>query len=184
MVTTKIKKNAHKIAYIAYSFKDLNLFQIVNLLHMPGVDINAAIWYAQEIGLIELKLLSDGKYGNDIEKVNAPTEWVFGDDINDLTESILYCVTNLAKDEVDIEEKAMDQWLAGYPHQDILVAIQLLLESEALSKYVINDKDEKGTDNKYSFYTLTENKDKQWGKKQFKVDPTESKGKKKGQTVH
>lgn len=177
METTKILENAHKVTYLVKTypkktFKDVLDEKgqvidngIVSLLAMPAIDINSAIWCAQGYGW-----LGEPDPETDIMPLlGEPSEWKFGDSLDRLKETILYAFSELAKKETDLEEFHITQWLAGYPTQDMLIAMKHLLETKHLAEYELTDpKDKKST---YKFYSLFENGEQMWGRKSFKVQP-------------
>lgn len=162
MTTQKMLQNANKVVYLASQFPDHTLTQLIGLLQMPSIDINTAIWKAIELGWLSKP---DSETGH-IKVLQKPERWYFGEDIDDLQTTLLYAFEELATQETDMEEYSINAWLNGYPTHDFLVAMRVLIEDKQLHEYVIED-----GKNKYTFYTLYRNKDKLWGRKQFKSDP-------------
>lgn len=157
--------NANKLAFLIKVFPEKKVEEILDLLQMPPIQSNAGIWLAQELGW--LSEVQDAK----ISFVAAPDKWEFGDITENLIDQIEYCFKHLAHDETDLEEKWLTDWLTGYPPQEILIAMHYLLDERVLSEYEIVDHNKKLGDSTYKFYTLFENLEQRWGKKQFKIDP-------------
>lgn len=168
MVTKKIRYNAHKVAYLANQFPNHKLKQLVDLITLPQIDINAALWYAQELGLIK----GINKDTEEVERGETPTEWDFGPEVAELETLLVYCVKQLGSDEADMEEVYMSNWTNGYPSHDVLIALKHLVNQKILATYELTDvqEDEDGQDasSTYTFFTLFKNRSKKWGKKQFK----------------
>lgn len=182
MKTKKIMENACKVTFLIQQYPEKKLPEILSLLQLPALDINAAIWAAQDMGWINEP---DDKTGY-VELIEAPLTWSFGDSIYNLKNSLLYCFEKLAKKEQDLEENYINQWTQGYPAHDVLVAVKSLLVDRRLFEYELLDqqRNEKGKlqfDKKgepimdpYIFYTLWENAEQEWGRKQFKTDLPEA----------
>lgn len=161
-------ENAHKIAFLVEQYPKHKMSQIIDLLQMPLLDVNAGIWTAIELGLFVLdkdnvKLLEKSPEG----------KW-FGKDVEELEEKILYCLTQANKGQSDLEEHTFGSWVSGYPAHNVLIAMRRLINQHLVAEYVIDD-----GENKYTFFTLYENRDEKWGRKQFKTDPLAKKEKKK-----
>lgn len=167
MSKLNMTENANKIAFLVESYPKHTMSQIIALVQLPAIDINAAIWYATELGFI----------GEPDEKtgvpplLNRPMVWNFGEAEGDLEDELVYCFKQLAKKETDLEENYLSNWTAGYSNHDTLIAVKSLEQEGVLAQYQIEDKE-----NKYIFFTLAENKDKLWGQHQFKENPLASKG--------
>lgn len=180
-VSTKALNNAHKIAFVMKHYPEKKLPDMITLLELPAIDINSAIWLAEAKGYIShpdqekgmLQYLADPEDG-----------WDFGQPVNDLRMSIVFCLATLASKETDLEEFFISKWTMGYPVIDVLVSMKSLLVEGTLGEYEIKDHrvDEKGNQmfaedevtpimDNYIFYTLAENVDKRWGEKDFKKLP-------------
>lgn len=157
--------NAHKLTFLVKEFPEKTVEEILDLLQMPPIQSNAGFWTAQDAGW--LSSVKDNK----IEFLKAPEKWQFGDITEGLIDQIEYCFRRLARDETDLEEKWLTDWLTGYPPQEILIAMHYLLDQRILAEYEIIDHNKKLGDSTYKFYTLFENLENRWGKKQFKIDP-------------
>lgn len=162
MVTPKLTENAHKVAYLVEQYPEHTLTQILGLLQLSSIDKNAAVWTARDLGLIS----EPDPETKRVALLEKPKQWVFGQDEYDLEQLILFAFRQLAKQETDLEEVYLANWTYGYPAHDVLVAEKRLTECGLLATYVIED-----SDSTYTFFTLNENKDKLWGRKQFKKDP-------------
>lgn len=162
MINVKIFNNANKVAFLVYRYPEHTMQQIIKLLHIPAIDINAAFWQAVEAGYLnELDPETDM-----ITIKRLPTKFEFGDTVNDLRDALIYSFTNLARKETDLEEQYLSNWVGGYAPHDIMIAIGSLLVEKKLAQYVIED-----DGNKYTFFTLYKNREKLWGRQQFKTDP-------------
>ena len=89
--------------------------------------------------------------------------------LDHIYESVRNVVYYFNEKEMDIEEGLMWQWLNGIRPLMIEFTIDDLVMGNKIAKYDLTDP--KDAENVYTFLTLPENKDKQWGTKQFKVAP-------------
>lgn len=178
MITEKMRHNANKIAFYVQQYPEKKVSEMLAVLELPAIDINTAFWAAQELGWIS----EPNKEKDSVELLSVPEIWDFGDNVAELEEALLYAFARLATKETDLEEFYISQWTEGYPKQDVLVAIKHLLVERKLAEYEVKDAsvDEKGNKvykdgeqvmETYIFYTLYENGEQMWGRKQFKVDP-------------
>lgn len=170
-ITDKMRENAHKITYLVSVYPDKPLSEIIQLMQIPAIQINAAIWAAIELGYI-----------NEPDEDNAPATlasppepYVFGEFEEELEASLIYCFSKLLKKEQDMEENYLSSWTAGYGSHDTIIAMKRLLANNVLAEYEIED-----GENVYKFYTNYDTCEQLWGRKQFKVDPKPPK-KKKGE---
>lgn len=163
----RITENAHKIAYLIFCFPTLALTEILDLMKVPPIDHNTAIWKARELGLI-----TDIKNGK-LEFIEAPAKWTFGQFEEALEDELLYAFAQLTKTETDLEEHYLSEWTIGYQTQDVLIAMRRLTEKNLVWQYDVTDVDQDGTPNVYQFFTAIDNKGKDWGKKQFKTAPAD-----------
>lgn len=164
---TKTTQDAHKVAYLIQQFPKHTMAEIIALLVMPAIDINTAIWAAQDMNLIGEPDEKTGK----AELLEPPKSWDFGTDEKHLENVLLYCFGQLAKKETDLEETYLSNWTNGYTAHDVLIALRRLLESRQLAEYQIDDTDKQGVVNAYTFFTLYDNREQLWGTKQFKEPP-------------
>lgn len=178
IISEKMRANAHKIGFYMQQYPDKRMNDVISLLGMPAIFINSAIWKAQGLGFIaepnketgEIKFLAEPDGG-----------WDFGEDVADLEAALLYSFATLATREEDLEEYFISQWTTGLMGMDVLVAMKHLLVTKMLYEYELKDqqRDDKGhkvwADDEvtpvmetYIFYTLFENAEQEWGRKQFK----------------
>ena len=161
-----IRENANKLGYLRVKYPDLNSEKLLDLLQVSGFDKNAAIWLADELKFIE----TDTKSGT-MSVGKAPETWDFGPDVAALQETIVYCFQQLAKRQTDMEEHFVTNWLASYPPQDTICAMQQLVDNRVLFEYILTDDSKALGKSEYLYYTLYENSEMQWGKKNFKKAP-------------
>jgi hypothetical protein len=162
-----MQDNANIITFLVQQFPDFTLDQLVDpesglLSQMPGLEVNAALWQAQELGW--LKQNKNGMF----KVLEVPVTWQFGETINDLQDEIVYCFKQLGKSETDIMETFFSQWTAAYKAHDILVAMKQLLNDGVIVQYMLTDDAPKVGKSVYTFFTSKENDGKEWGRKQFK----------------
>jgi len=91
---------------------------------------------------------------------------------------MVYTAQKFAIEEMDIEEEILSQFTMGHEPQDVEIAMKLLLQEEKLKTYRIIDSVvvKKATkkraaevaESAYTFYTLPENYEKEWGRQNFK----------------
>lgn len=174
----KVLNNAHKITFVMKHYPDKKLPDLLTLMAMPAVDINSALWAAEDLGYITQP---NKKTGELAFKAEPKDGWDFGQSVKDLQGSLLYCMSVLARTQSDLEEFFISKWTAGYPVIDVLVAMKSLLVTNRVTEYELQDqrRDEKGhlmfeedentpLMDTYIFYTLPENAAHQWGKLSFK----------------
>lgn len=115
-----------------------------------------------------------GDFKRDEEKdMLVDVQWLdrvsSSEQLDSIYESVHNVVSYFNAKEMDIEEGLMWQWLNGVRPLMIEFTIDDLVMGGKIVKYDLTDpKDEKSV---YTFLTLPENKDKQYGRKQFKVAP-------------
>lgn len=163
----KTIQNAEKLAYLIKEYPAQKVAEVIKLIHLPSIDINAAIWAAVDLGLIRQP---DEKTGF-AEFLKAPVEWDFGSDERHLENLIMYCLKKRAEKEQDIEEFFLTTWAMGYGPHDLLIATKRLLERKEIASYDIEDKTNKKAPSTYTFFTLYGNSEQLWGRKAFKKDP-------------
>jgi hypothetical protein len=168
LIDDKIERNAQKLAYLTKVYPDHTLDQTISLFtQMAAVDVNAAIWAAQDLGYLK----EPDPETKRAELLHPPKHWDLGETVEHLQDTILYCFRKMAQNETDMEEHALGTWTAGYPAFDVLIATRRLLDDRKLVEYTIDDWDKDGAKNTYKFFCLSENEGKMWGRKQFKEDP-------------
>lgn len=179
MITSKMRENANKIAFYIEQYPEKKLPELLKMLEMPAIDINSSLWAAQELGYI-----AEPEKDGTLKLLDFPLTWDFGAIVDDLKEAMMYSFAKLALKETDLEENQIAQWTLGYRALDVLIAVKSLLTERKLFEYEILDqqRDEKGKlqfkkgkpiMDTYIFYTLWENSEQEWGRKQFKTDPKE-----------
>lgn len=165
-ITDKMMHNAHKLTFLVEQYPGHKLADVILLLELPAIEINCAVWLA-----VQLELVTEpGEKTGIIELISPPEEYDFGDEVADLKDMILYSFQQLAKKETDLEENYLSQWTTGYPSHDVIIAMKLLIDERSLAEYELPDGKEI-----YKFYTLYENMEQLWGRKQFKKDPIKKK---------
>lgn len=192
MITSKMLEGANKIAFIKQNYPEHKLNDVISLLQMPAIDINTALWAAQELGFVSKPDAETGVF----ELKTPPEIYDLGKTVRDLQDAIVYSFTELAKKETDLEETYFSQWVQGYDTHDILVAMKELLNDRVMFEYDVNDPelDKKGKPvlnedthepiiNVYTFFTLYENGEQRWGEKQFKRNPITGQDKPKTEGV-
>lgn len=170
MITKKMLENANKVTFLMLQYPEHSLVQIISLLQMPAIEINTAIWTAEEMGFIGKP---DDETG--ITPVLSPPEpFAFGDNVKELEDMLVYALGKIAEKEQDIEENYLSNWTSGYSSHDVMIALKDLINDRVVASYIIEDSEndiEEEKANEYTFYTLFKNKDHLWGRKQFKIDP-------------
>lgn len=179
-LSLKTMQNAHKVAFVMQQYPEKTLPHMIDLLAMPAIDINAALWAAEDLGYIATP---DKKTGA-MKFLKEPDEWDFGPEVDNLRRSIVYCLEVLARRKTDLEEFFISKWTSGYAVIDVLVAMKSLLVQGKVGEYEVQDqrRDEKGNlmfaedentpqMDTYIFYTLPQYVKYQWGRKSFKELP-------------
>src|SRR5688572_15604916 len=91
--------NAHKVAYIVKSYPDKNIKEIGEMFEMSVIEFNAAVWRAEEFGLIEMAATKTGE----VRFAKEPDIWEFGPDVEVLIQDIPYILKKFAESESDLE---------------------------------------------------------------------------------
>lgn len=174
-LTGKDLNDVHKLTFLANEFPNKNLGELIGIFELSPLDLNSAIWRAQDHGFLHI---NEGTSKVVVDTV--PKKWEFGSAVEYLLEAIPYTFKKLAEQQSDMEENYFSNWTGGYTAQDVMVAMRKLIADKVMADYFVTDvSDSKGKKeiNKYTFYTLAENRYHMWGRKQFKKDPL-GKGKK------
>lgn len=175
ILTGKALNDVHKAVFICNEYQDKTIREVASLLEMSALDINNALWRAEDLGnitVVEQRTFTINK---------LPAKWEFGEDVELLHDQIKYTFNHMARSEADIEETYLSNMTRGYPAQDVLIAIKQLIAEGVITAYTLTNqtampqsKKAKGRGDKaktvedtYTFYTLVENVSKGWGKKQF-----------------
>lgn len=167
MVRMKILENANKVTFLIENYPEKNLSEIIGMLQIPAIDINNAIWFATEQEWISEPDTDEGT----VRHLKRPDDgYHFGQTVTGLQESIIYAFRKLAKKQTDLEENYLGHYLGGYKGHDSLIAMRDLMNKNAIAEYTIAD-DVQDDGSEYTFYTLAENRDKEWGRLQFKKAP-------------
>lgn len=164
MQNKRMTENVHKIAYLVEQYPEKNLEGIIEMLVMPAIEINTGLWLAQDLGILSAPDPETGL----MTVLKAPKAWEFGKAVTELQEMILYAYGKMNANETDQEEFDYSAWCMGYAAHDALIAMKQLLEQKKMAQYEVVD-----GENTYTFYTLYENGEQEWGRKQFKTEPTE-----------
>lgn len=174
----RVTQNAHKIYYMAKVYEQYNMVYLSQMFDMPPIDFNAAAWAAVEMGLLEV----DDK---NIITLKEEPEYEFGELVDHLIDIIPFTIGKVNENEAVLEEGYFQNWTAGFPQQDVIVATKKLVEDGVIVTKEIIDREvtklnreqrrkrkdgktEEVTEETYIFYTLAENADKDWHEKQFK----------------
>ncbi len=171
-LTGKALNNVHKVVFLANEYSTKPMKEISSLVILPPADVNVAIWRAIDMGFLTVD--NDDK----VTIHEVPEVWELGEDVEYLKQTIVYLFKHLARDEMDLEENLFGHWTAGYATHDVMIAMKLLLADKVMSTYEITNAEivKKGTktreevtrDSTYTFYTLWENNEQMFGRKQFK----------------
>lgn len=175
----RVTQNAHKIHFIASVYQENNLVTLSQYFQIPPIEFNAAAWAGKEMGLFEI----DDQ--NNITLASAPEKYQFGELVDHLLDIIPFTIGKINETEAVLEETFLQNWMAGFPEQDQVVAIKTLVQDKKIATKQIVDKDvvplnreqrrkrkdgktEEVIESTYTFYTLFENADKDWHEKQFR----------------
>lgn len=175
-LSDKNLQEVHKLVFLAGEFPNKQMSELGTLFGMSMFDINAAVWRAKDLGLFYV----DDKTGfYKVEK--EPETWDFGPEVQELMDTVMYVFEKLAEGEHDMEETNFGQWAEGHLTHNVLVTIKKLLKDGKLVSYELTTsntkepskkglkrgKEPKVIESTYTFYTLPENLEKQWGRKRF-----------------
>lgn len=152
-------ENVHKFVLLARQYPDHTVGEIAELFQLPAIDMNVAIWAAEDCGMISVD-----KKTKKITLVDLPESWPLGEDVEHLQNLIIETLEHFAEDKSDLEETYFAGWAAGYPTQDIFVATISLELSRRIVIYTVEDTE---AESEYTFYSLPENAPERWGQKQF-----------------
>lgn len=175
-LTGKPLHDIHKVVYLANEYPKKTIQEIAKMFDLSALDINNAIWRAEDMGYLVID--ADGKFTVD----TVPEKWEFGEGVADLRAQLIYYFKHMARKEADIEETYLGNVTVGYPSQDHFVVIKQMLSDRVLATYTLTDQLEIPVSKKakargkqpevreetYTFYTLWENSEQEWGRKQFR----------------
>jgi hypothetical protein len=153
-----MEENVHKLVYLAREYPDKTITEVAGLFSLPALEVNAAIWAAQDMGYI---IVDEKTKKATVDMV--PDMWRFGKDISNIEGYLVYVFERLSRDETDPEENFLLTWMRGYPTHDVLVALKHVVDEGILSTYTVKNAGEK-----YLFYSLARNAEHKWGEKQFR----------------
>jgi hypothetical protein len=155
---------ANILAVYSYYHPKASVDLMAEEFKVPASVIVNGLYYGEKIGLFTAN--RKGSLWKEITVDAEPdTNSDFGKDIERVKKMMVETITNLNADESDILQENLFLWI-GAPLLVSKVALQLLINEGILVKYFIRDlKDPKS---KYYYPTLTENKDKRFGAKNFK----------------
>lgn len=179
---------AHKIAYVSMVYPEKKMSDvdsltgidngIAGLFETVPIEFNAGAWAAQDLDLIAVA--EDGVVTH--KKSISEVDWKFGELVDHLMAEMPYCIKKINEKEADIEDEFIgSQWTAGFPAQDVVIAMKRLIETGVVASYDVTNETvikpnreqrRKGAKEEivmdtYTFYTLPENLEKRWGEKQF-----------------
>lgn len=168
--------DVHKLVFLADAFPEKNIRKLVELFEVPPIVSNVAIWRAIDMGYIVINPETEK-----VEIASLPEKWEFGPDIEYLEQALIYTFARLARDESDMDENYLLNWLFGIPVQDQLIATKHLVATHVLATYTVENtttlpasKKAKGKGKKgevvkdvYTFWSLWDNAEQEWGRKQF-----------------
>lgn len=182
----RIIENAHKIAYVVSLYPEKKMTDmdpatghdegIAGLFQTSPIEFNAGAWAAQDLGLFSVDK------DNVVTVKDLPTEWSFGELVEHLMVEIPYAIGKINENEADIEDEYIGtMWTAGFPSQDVIIAMKRLLETGVITSYEVKNEtkitpnreqrrageEERTIVDTYTFYTLPENAEHRWGEKQF-----------------
>lgn len=176
--TSKLADHAaRQIAGVSLFYPKKNIKDIANIFVCPAIQFNAGVGVAIDKGWIDL----DKTTGEVSTTPVFELDFVLSNEVNDIRNLILVSMEQLAVEEADIEDNYLSNFLAGFPSQDIICAVESLIREGKLCKYTLTNQIEieptkkqkqKGKKARvetedYIFYTLPENLSHRWGKKQF-----------------
>lgn len=171
-VTQGIVDDAQKFTFLVREYPKKPLIELTNLMAMPGIDVNLAIWHAVDQGWIADPSKNDDPKDQFVHLGEmTPAEWEFGPTIVDLEAKLLLSFDTLSGKETDLQWEFLSEWLVGYPARDVMIVLKKMLADGTLEHYFVADPED--PESVYEFYTLPENRKYLWGGKSFKVQPTE-----------
>lgn len=158
---------ANILAFYSYYHPKETVDEIALDFKVPAANIINGLYYGERTGLFTAKKKGP-QYQEIIVTVVPDDNDDFGKDLERVKGNILEIITNINSDEEDITDDNLYIWL-GVPFIIAKVCLQLLINEGKLIKYkIIDPKDKKSV---YHFYTLTENREKFYGSKQFIKKP-------------
>jgi len=141
----------------------LTMGALAGELMYPPIFIINALECGKEMGV----LVHD--YESDEVKVLGYDGVDFGEmgsEIAVLKEAFLEKLRYEAGREEDVSLGLLQSWCVGVRPSAAELALRVLVDSKELATYRLSDPDDESST--YDFYTLWENREKMWGRKQFK----------------
>ena len=157
------EQTANILAFYSYYHPTETIDDIAVDFKIPAAIIVNGLYYGERVGLFTAKKKGP-QFKEIIVQVVPDDNSDFGKDMDRVKGNIYETITNLNSDNEDITDDNLFIWL-GVPLVVAKTALQLLVNQKQLVKYRIIDPKDKS---KYYFYTLPENKDQLFGRKQFK----------------
>jgi hypothetical protein len=174
--STKRLHNARKFAFLAQAYPEKTFEEVVAMFQLPAIDINCAVWQLETENIIDkitdksAKVLLLHPVFNEDRDKKLDTDF-FGPEVGGLINDIRFALENLARAEGDLEDQYFSNWTAGYLPHDLFTAMGYLMMTKQVSQYDLTSIMDKVEDSSvYTFYTLTENLGKEWGRSQFADD--------------
>lgn len=184
----KTLQNVHKLVYLANEYPDKKVTDfdketqidngLVGLMQVPILDLNIALWNAEEMGLLFVD-----KEANtySVQDVPDSDQWQLGSEVKHIQDGFMQLLRKKAEADDDFAEQTLNFWLMGYSSQDQLCAIKQLLSDGKIKTYTLTNetviepskkgkrrgKKVKTVTDTYTFYCLPENEGKELGRKQF-----------------
>jgi len=161
------EQTANILAFYSYYHPGETVDEIAIDFKLPAAMIINGLYYGERNGIFTAK--KKGTQFKEILVSAVPDNNAdFGKDLERVKSNIHEIITNLNSDKSDITDDNLFIWL-GVPFIVAKVALRLLVNEGKIVRYWIRDP--KDAKSKYNFYTLTENKDELFGRKQFKRQP-------------
>jgi len=158
---------ANILAFYSYYHPKEAVDEIALDFKLPAAIIINGLYYGEREGLFTAKK-KGAQYREIIVPAVPDNNSDFGKDLERVKSNIHETIVNLNSDGEDITDDNLFIWL-GVPLIIAKTALQLLVNEGILVRYRITDPKDK--ESKYHFYTLTKNKDKLYGRAQFKRQP-------------
>lgn len=141
----------------------ITMGKIAQELMYPPLFLINALDLGVSRGVLEHDYESD-----ELKVVKEPASTHMGEEVNWLKNALEDKVRYENDRENDLSLGLVQQWCTGVRPSAAELALRRLVLDRVLAEYELTDPKDK--DSVYTFYTLIGNKDKQWGKKQFKSE--------------
>lgn len=159
---SQVTENMHKFMYLANEYQGSKIEQLFKMFQMPLLDYQAAAYLAEDLGFLTV----DQK-NKKFEVKALPEDLNTGKEVRELINTLQFVFARLAKDETDLAEWELNSWMEGYPTHDQFIAVKWMLNNGMLATYEVKTKTLKGKVDTYTYYCVSGNEDKKWGRKQF-----------------